>query len=423
MKTYYLTLIYPKIKKNRWNLDIFGFHSLGLKILAQKTPRNFKVNIVSMCSEKEKIPKSDLIGITVYTTFANLAYKIADKYRKKGTPVILGGYHVSTLPDEALKHADSVVIGEADDIWKTVIEDFKKGKLKKKYYASLPDLKEESKPFQFSTTANQIQTTRGCPSCCDFCTVHLFNGRKQRHRSVNAIVNEIKQFKGIFKKLVVFTDDNIVGDKKYAKELFKALIPLKIKWYALSSINIAEDLELLDLAYKSGCRVLQVGLESISQKSLKGIKKANLVKRYSLLIKRIKKYNIILIATFILGLDNDEKDIFNETVKFCKKNDIDLPCVNLLAPYPGTNYYKKLDLEKRVISKDWNLYDSNHVVYTPKNMSQKELLEGFIKCHRSLYSIKEVIRRTGRMLFKIKLRYWFLLLVANWTTAGLYRKK
>ncbi len=407
-----------KLIKPKYRLANIRIPPLALLTLASLTPRDkFDIEIIDANVEKIKIKKADLVGITVCTVEAIKVYKIADMCRRKGAKVILGGIHASFLPKEAIKHADSVVIGEAENIWEEVLDDFIKGGLKKFYRAkSFPNL---SKPkiVDYSFLKNRkylfssVQTTRGCPYNCDFCSVITFNGRKQRHKDIDDVVRQIKHIKKIRKnkrEIFFLVDDNLTVDKKYAKSLFKAIIPLNVRWFAQLPVNFADDDELLELAYQSGLRVAIVGFESVNQESLSNVRKANTVKKYENLIKKLSKYRMIILGLFILGLDEDEKDVFSNTLTFCNKNKIPFAFFQIFRPLPGTPLFDKMQKENRILTYDWGKYDG--VVYKPKNMTVKELTDGRLEMNLKFYSLKNMSRNFIDLL-KYKFPFYTYLMV------------
>lgn len=411
----------PKWQVGLWDIRVFKIPPLGLALLASLTPEEFDVELIDENMEKLDFIETDVVGISVMTSVANRAYKIADKYRAMGAKVILGGIHPSMLPKETIKHADSIVIGEADDIWPDVMNDFKQGKLKRIYKAKKfpnlskspfprKDLFKRNKYFHFF---NSIQTSRGCPFGCDFCSVSKFNGRIVRHRPVEDIIEEIKSTRGLLKKYVFFADDNIAGDFSYAKRLFKALTPLNIRWVSQCSLPIAKDEKLLKLAAESGCKALFIGFESLSQKALKEVHKSYKVEEYEGLIKKIHDYGILVEGSFIFGFDNDDKTVFKKTVDFCYKNDIEVAQFSFLTPYPGTELFNRFQKEKRILTYNWGLYDGIHVVFKPKNMTPQELLQNGIKAYQESYSTKSIFKRIVLRTFKIKPIYAFWSILAN----------
>jgi radical SAM superfamily enzyme YgiQ (UPF0313 family) len=359
-------------------------------------------NVTTIDFQKE----ADLVGITVLTATAKRAYQIADFFRARGVKVVLGGIHASTMPDEASEHADAVVIGEAEGIWLQVIEDFKAGRLQKIYrqherpsLVGLPlprrDLFKEGAYF----IPNTISTTRGCSHNCSFCSVTLFFGRSYRCRPIAEVIIEIK---AIDKETpIIFVDDNIVGKPSYAKELFRALIPLKLKWLGQSSVNIAKDEELLKLAAASGCIGLLIGFESLSPASLAGIgKKINVINEYEAVIRKIHSYNIGIHGCFIFGLDDDDEDIFKRTVRFAQKTRLESAQFSFATPHPGTTLYKSLDEAGRIVSKDWSKYN-DEIVFLPKPFSREILQKGHDWASPEFYSLPSIFSvPTGAINFR-----------------------
>ncbi len=379
-----------------------GFARLGLPVVAALTPDDIDVRILDARVEiVDYDTHVDLVGITGLTSEMLNAYKIADGFRNKGVKVVMGGVHVSALPEEALRHADAVVIGEAELVWKGLLDDFKRGELKPVYRSeSLIDMKHVPVPRrsllkkEMYTSFNTIQATRGCPFKCDFCTVTNFFGNKYRCRPVEDVISEIRRFTG---KSIVFLDDNIVGRPQYAKELMKALIPLKIRWGSQGSITLAKDDELLSLYSKSGGRYVFIGFESLAQKNLEGVHKGwNTAKDYEAAIKKIHKAGIDIIGSFIFGLDDDDTDVFKDVLDFISINRIDVAMFNILTPFPGTGLYARLDEEGRIFNRDWSKYHTGEVVYRPLMMTVDELQKGYNWIYREMYSYRNILKRVFR---------------------------
>ena len=378
------------------------FSRLSLATVAALFPPDADIRIINDSIDtidfREKV---DLVGITAITSTAPRAYEIADKFRKRGVPVIMGGIHPTALPEEAALHADAVVIGEAEGVMQELINDFKTGKLKKFYHsqarpslANLPlprkDLFAGSKYYR---ELDVVQTTRGCPFNCDFCSVTDFFGRTYRTRPIPEVIREIKQLSK--HKIIFFVDDNIAGIPSYAKKLFKALIPLKIRWFGQASIIIAKDTELLKLAAKSGCLSLFIGFESISISSLKQVgKTVNRVRDYSTGIKKIHDHGIGIIGAFIFGFDSDDESVFEKTVAFINRNQIELASFSILTPLPGTRLYKQMEAEGRIIERDWAKYTCGEVVFQPKLLTVDQLQNGYYWARKQISSYSSIFRRT-----------------------------
>jgi radical SAM superfamily enzyme YgiQ (UPF0313 family) len=344
--------------------------------------------------------ETDLVGITALTVTAQRAYEIADTFRARGVKVILGGIHPSVLPEEASQHADAVVIGEAEGIWPNLLEDFKANKLQRVYrqrerpsLVGLPipkrDLFAEGAYFVRET----ISTTRGCPYSCSFCSVTSFFGHTYRCRPVEEILKEIETFNQ--RKRIAFVDDNIIGNPKFAKELFRALVPYKIKWGAQASVAIARDDELLKLVAASGCISLLIGFESLSPANLAAVgKRINVVDEYENVIRKIHSHGIAVHGFFIFGFDEDDENVFKRTVRFAQKMRLESAQFDCLVPYPGTALYESLDKAGRVVTKDWSQYGYN-LVFEPKPMSPELLQKGHDWAWREFYSLPSIWRRVG----------------------------
>jgi radical SAM superfamily enzyme YgiQ (UPF0313 family) len=386
---------------------------LGLAMVAALTPPDVDVSLtdenVTVIDFQKEI---DLVGITTLTITAKRAYEIADTFKAKGVKVILGGSHPSALPEEAIQHADAVVIGEAEGIWTNVIADFKANKLQRIYSQSKqPSLLGLPIPRRdlFADGAyyfmNTISTTRGCPYACSFCSVTSFFGNTYRCRPVEEILKEIETMD--HKKLIWFIDDNIVGRPKFAKELFRALIPYKLKWAAQASVTIARDEELLKLAATSGCAILLIGFETLSQDNLVAMgKKVNAVDKYEMVIRKIHSHGIAIHGFFILGLDDDDEHVFGNTVRFAQKMKLESAQFACPVPYPGTALYESLDKAGRIITKDWSQYESS-IVFEPKLMSREILQKGRSWVWHEFYSIPSIWRRLG-IIRRYLLPLWVL---------------
>jgi radical SAM superfamily enzyme YgiQ (UPF0313 family) len=331
------------------------------------------------------------------TANAPRAYYLTQEFKKRGKTVVLGGVHPTILPDEALQYADSVVIGEAEGVWHQLLKDFQNNNLKKKYHQPEPDISTYV-PKNFSSLKSRrlfniipIMTTRGCPYDCDFCCVTDLFGKKIRHLPISNVIRDIKESKA---RNFMFLDDNIIGDKKYAKELFEALIPLNIHWVGQASISFAKDNELMQLAADSGCKNLFIGLESVCEEQMRALKKSyKELHDLEQALKRIRKMGILIHASMIFGFDDDTKNTFNNTLNFLIKNRISTVSFNILTPYPGTRTYSELKKEGRILTTDWQYYDHNTVVFRPKKMSPIELQVGKTNTRKRFYKTSCVLKR------------------------------
>lgn len=401
-----LLLIFPKNERSYWGgvsrSGKAGFLRLGLPTVAALTPADWEVEIIdARVGPVDYGVRADLVGITGLTAEMPNAYEIADNFRKRGVKVVMGGVHVSALPDEALGHADSVIIGEAELVWKSALEDFKKGALKPIYRAArLCDMKGMAIPRrdlvkrEMFSGYHTLQATRGCPFNCDYCTVTAFFGNKFRTRPVADVVEEIKGFDA---KEFFFMDDNIAGRPAYARELFEALVPLKLSWGSQASITMAKDPELLRLYAKSGGKYAFIGLESLSQENLDNMSKGwNSARGYTEAIRKIHDAGINIIGSFVFGLDGDDRDVFSKTFEFIMDNNIDAAQFHILTPLPGTVTYSVLEKEGRIIDRDWAKYHTGEVVFEPKLMTAQELQNGYYWIFRNTYRMKNILKRCLR---------------------------
>jgi len=412
-----LELIVPAAQESGRKRKKAVLPPLGLATVAALTPPEVEVSItdenVTVIDFQKEI---DLVGITALTATAPRAYKIADNFRARGVKVILGGVHPSFLPKEASQHADAVVIGEAEGNWPILINDFKANKLQKVYIqrerpslVNLPIPRRDLFAEGAYILKQTISATRGCPYACSFCSVTSFFGHTYRCRPVQEILQEIETFNK--RKLIGFVDDNIMGNPTFAKELFRSLVTYKIKWGAQSSVMVARDDELLELAAASGCIALFIGFETLSSANLAAIgKKVNMVDEYETAIEKIHSQGIAIHGFFILGLDEDNEEVFERTVRFVQKMRLESAQFGWPVPYPGTALYESLDRAGRIVTKDWSQYESN-IVFEPKLMSRDMLQQRRDLIWRKFYSLPSIWRRLGmvrrnlRALWAVNLYY------------------
>jgi radical SAM superfamily enzyme YgiQ (UPF0313 family) len=381
---------------------VFRFSMLPTLSVAASMPEDVEIRIVDENVDPVDLDTdADLVGISFMTFNAPRAYELADLLRARGKTVMLGGYHPSFLPQEAIQHADSVCIGEAEYSVPRMIEDFKAGRLKQFYQSELVDLADLPIPRRdllqrrLYATPNVLIATRGCPYRCTYCSIAAFNNYRIRTRPVEAVIDELKRLG----RYVIFMDDNIIGDRDYAKELFEAMIPLNKRWHSQCGIHITEDPELLRLAVLSGCNGLFIGLETLSQKNLKDWEKCpNRAREYVRQVKQLHDLGIGVLAGFVFGSDNDTPDVFAKTVEFLDEAEIDVLQATRLTPFPGTPLFDEMDAAGRIFDKDWAHYDFAHVVYEPLHMTREQLHLGVWWVSRQFYSRRRVARRFRREL-------------------------
>ncbi len=401
----------------------FTLPPIALPLLAAVTPPGVEVHLIDEAVEDVDLNlEADLVGLSVMTATAPRAYQIADHFRSRGIKVVTGGVHPSTLPDEALRHSDAVVIGEGEFHWPRILKDADQGSLKRTYENSssfpldqLPAPRWDLLPAQRYFVPRTVQVSRGCPMSCSFCSVSSFFGRSYRHRPVPQVIEEIKSHK---KRLLIFADDNIAGNPDFAKELFAAMLPLKRKWVSQCSLSIADDPEMLDLAARSGCIGLLIGFESISPAVLKSIgKRVNLHRQYQEAIRKIHARGIHIQGSFIFGFDEDTPESIPATVQFVKENRLTGVNYCRLTPFPGTQLYADLEKEGRIIARDWAKYDRQNVVFQPRHFTPQELQEKVFWAYRQTYNLRSLWQRRP-----FSFQHFSLYLVLNFGyTKGLKR--
>jgi radical SAM superfamily enzyme YgiQ (UPF0313 family) len=400
-----ILLISPAVDAEKRTNKGLMMPQLALYILKGLTPPGHEVAITEEEVETVDLDQDcQLVGISCMTANSTRAYELCREFRNRGKYVVLGGVHPTILPDEALEHADSVVIGEAEGTWTTLLDDLQNNNLQSRYHNPVPDL-EKYIPKDFSSIIKRrlfnlipLMTTRGCPYNCDFCCVTNLFGKKIRHVPVDNIVRDIRESGA---KNFMFLDDNIIGHPKYAKALFTAIKPLKIKWVGQASLSLlVNDKDLLQLAADSGCKALFLGIESVSEAQMHSMRKAiNEIENLEKAIRKVRKMGILVHASMVFGFDDDTEATFNQTVKFLKKNRVSTVSFNVLTPYPGTKVHEDLKNKNRLTTREWQYYDHNTVVFKPMNMTPYELQMGKIRARKKFYSILSVLNRAFGNLF------------------------
>ena len=377
------------------------YPGLALPLIAGMSPRDWEIELLNDYSEEVTGGESaDLVAISSMTPQAVRGFDIARKFRARGVPVVMGGFHGSLYPDEAAKECDALVMGEAEYLWPELVRDFQSNGLKKIYKSDrIVDLADvpiprydliKSSGYALSKV-RPAQTTRGCPHKCEFCSVHRFFGGKYRHRPVNLVLEDLKAANT---RHIFFVDDNIAAHRKYALELFKALEPLHLYWGSQCNITVAKDIELLRAASRAGCFSLFLGVESINPESLKRFGKSfNKVEDYVQAFKTIKAAGIEPMVSMIMGLDGDGPETFAASLRFLVKNKIPIAYVFILTPAPGTPLFDRFIAEGRLFSTDWNRYGGDEAVFYPENYSPETLEKEFWKLLKSFYSLKSIFVR------------------------------
>ena len=404
-----LLLISPLGKSGLVGRNItFRLPCLGLLRVAALTPPDWEVRIVDEKVELlDLTQQADLVGITTMTITSQRAYEIADTFRRRGTRVVMGGMHASCLPDEALAHCDSVVIGEAEELWPSVLEDFERGELKRTYRheQGLPSL-HRMPPVNWELYRHKrylpvhfVETTRGCPLDCEFCAVTNAFGGRYRNRPLDDVFAELhnlRPYEGLFtlKDCVFFVDDNIISNRAYAREFLERLADFRIKWFSQASMNVANDPEILKLCQRSGCIGLFIGFESLSRETLRSIgHKPNRPELYLETVQKIHDHGIGIDASFVFGFDTDDDSVFDRTVDFVLRSKVEVTYFSILTPYPGTRLFSRMKSEDRLLTTDWTLYDTSHVVYRPMTLTTDQLLEGYYRALKEAYTVGSIFKR------------------------------
>ncbi|MBA2480923.1 MAG: B12-binding domain-containing radical SAM protein [Planctomycetes bacterium] len=403
-----IVLLSPKGPLYRHRGGIFGkglrYMPLTLPTLAALIPEDLPHSLACYDEGIEDFPDdldADLVGITVITGTAPRAYAIAAKLRERGIAVVLGGPHPTLVPDDAQPHADAVVVGYAEDEWPRLLHDFAAGRLLPRY-VSKPGLqiggrplpRREVLPARRYITKDVFEATRGCVHTCEFCVVPAAWPGRPLQKPPEEIVADIRRNRA---RRALFVDLNLIADRSYALRLFAALEPLRIQWFGLSTTLLAEDQELLDAASRSGCRGLLMGLESIEPTALKGMRKGfNDPEKYATVVERLHSRGIALQGCFVFGNDHDRPDVFMRTARFAVEIGIDLPRFAILTPFPGTRLHRRIEAEGRILHRDWEKYDGQHVVFRPTGMSIDELQLGTETAWKHAYSWRSIASRLRR---------------------------
>jgi radical SAM superfamily enzyme YgiQ (UPF0313 family) len=398
----------PKVPRR----SMLRFSVLPLTTVAALTPPGHEVRIVDENVEPLDLNADcDLAGVTFMTALAPRAYEIAREFRRRGKLAVGGGYHATLCPTDAAPHFDALVVGDAEGSWQRLLEDVQHGRFQKLYRHAGPAnasaaaaLLETAAPrrellartARYYATINAIQAGRGCRHACRYCSVTAFHGRTYRRRPAPEVVEELRAMKGDF----IFVDDNIIADRPFALELFRAMVPLRKRWVAQAPVLIADDGELLGAARAAGCRGLFIGIETANEANLAAMNKQfNRANSYGERLRRIRRAGIGVIAGMIAGMDGDGKEVFQEMLTFLEQARIDAVQLNILTPLPGTPLHLDMEGAGRIADRDWSHYDYRHVVFSPARMTAAELQAGADWVYAEFYRLDRILWRFARALF------------------------
>lgn len=391
------------------------FPPLGLATLAAYLSPDDEVELIDQHVEKLNLDdEPDLVVIQVYITNAFRSYKIADHYRSKGAYVILGGLHVTSLPEEAAQHADSIFFGPAEESFPRFVDDFRNKRPQKVYRSwtrtlhNLPYARRDLIKRDKYLVPNSLVVTRGCPHHCDFCYKDAFfvGGKSFYTQLVDDALAEIDRLSG---KHLYFLDDHLLGNPRFAGELFEGMKGMNRVFQGAATVDSILQGDLIEKAAEAGLRSVFVGFETFSPENLRqSNKKQNIARSYEEAVRRLHSLGIMINGSFVFGLDNDEKDVFGRTVEWGVKNAITTATYHVLTPYPGTRLFRDMEDAGRILTRNWNLYDTRHVVYKTHGLSASELEEGYNRAYKDFYSWSNILEAAFKHdSLKYKLKHLF----------------
>lgn len=390
--------------------NMLRFSLLPLTIIAALTPEKYRVEICDENVEYLDFDQDvDIVGVSFMTALAERAYEIAAEFKKRGKIVVAGGYHPTFCTEEVAEHFDSVFVGDAEGLWQKFIGDLERGTFKKIYRhenicnaleSPIPNNNPLKQKQKYYATVNAVQTGRGCAHACKYCSITAFHGHTYRRKTIESVLEELKTVPKDF----IFVDDNIISEPEFAKQLFRAMLPLKKRWVSQCSLKIADDPELLYLAAKAGCKGLFIGIETLNEDNLASVgKEFNESKLYYERIAKIRGAGIGIIAGIIVGMDQDKPEVFQKTLAFLSKAQIDAVQVNIFTPLPGTPIFEDYIQSGRVFDYNWEHYDFRHCVFHPQRMTPRELQDGADWLYREFYRLDRILCRFAKSIFQLGL--------------------
>ena len=401
-----LTLVHPCIGRRQGQryLRSWEMEPLPPATIAGLTPPDVEIRFHD--DRMERVPydePTDLVALSVETYTARRAYQIASEYRRRGVPVVMGGFHVTLCPEEASRYAETIVVGEAEETWPLLVDDFRHGRMEPVYRSagrpSLGGLRPDRRIFRGKRylPIGLVEAGRGCHFRCEFCAVQSVFRNTQTRRPIDDVISEVASVRNQ-RRLFFFVDDNITSNLAEAKEFFRALAPLGIRWVSQSSINAAHDEEFLDLLVRSGCQGVLIGFESLNPAALAAMNKSFNTMRggYEAALANLRRFGLRLYATFIFGYDADTAESFTSAVEFAKEHRFYIAAFNHLTPFPGTPLYARLESQSRLLYDAWWLddrYRYNMVPFQPATMSPEDLAQHCLTARRSFYAWPSIVRR------------------------------